>query len=101
MRSQPGYYSTPIPEWDQCDFRYRVVARIEMNERTAAMNRRPEDLFRAEAERLAKLPARERKAELAVHWRIAEDAKLLKVTRDYARHVAETLETLIREIRKK
>lgn len=65
------------------------------------MNTEQEAEYKAEAERLAKLPARERKAELAVHWRIAEDAKLSKATRDYARHVAETLETLIREIRKK
>ena len=53
---------------------------------------KPNDLFRVEAERLAKLSARERKEALAVHWRIADDAKLSQVTRDYARHVAETLE---------
>ena len=47
--------------------------------------------FRQEAKRLAQLPARERKEALAVHSRIADDASLSKVTRDYARWVAQTL----------
>ena len=55
------------------------------------------DLFQVEAERLAKLPARKRNAELDVHRRIADDNSLSQVTRDYARHVAETLELLIQE----
>ena len=58
------------------------------------------DLFRTEAERLAKLTARERKEALAVHWRIADDANLSQPTRDHARLVAETLEALIKDIRK-
>ena len=58
------------------------------------------DKFQIEAERLAKLPARERKAALEVHWRIANDPRLSQVTRDHARHVAETLESLVKEIRK-
>ena len=52
----------------------------------------PEHEYRQEAERLAKLPANERKEALAVHWRIADDAALSKATRDHARVVAETLE---------
>jgi len=61
------------------------------------MNR---DLFDVEAERLAKLSASERKAALAVHRRIADDAKLSQATRDHARHVADTLEALVKAIRK-
>lgn len=61
----------------------------------------PDDLFRHEARRLAKLPARQRKEALAVHQRIADDAQLSQVTRDYARHVAETLDSLIKAISKK
>ena len=34
------------------------------------------DLFRQEARRLAKLPARDRKEALAVHRRIADDTRL-------------------------
>jgi len=56
------------------------------------------DLFKEEARRLAKLPARQRKEALAVHWHIAEDARLSQATRDHARSVAETLETLIKRI---
>jgi hypothetical protein len=56
--------------------------------------------FRTEAERLAKLSARQRKEALAVHWRIA-DGDYSQTIRDYARHVAETIESLIKEIRKK
>jgi hypothetical protein len=59
------------------------------------------DLFRDEARRLAKLPACERREALAVHRRIADDTRLSQVTRDYARHVADTLETLVERIRKK
>jgi hypothetical protein len=64
-------------------------------------NRFEPDLFRQEAHRLADLPARERKAALDVHRRIADDPRLSKPTRDYARHVADTLEALIARIRKK
>jgi hypothetical protein len=53
------------------------------------------DLFIQEAHRLAWLPARQRKEALAVHWRIAEDARLSRATRDHARYVAQTLENLI------
>ncbi len=53
--------------------------------------------FLSEADRLAKLSARQRKQVLAVHWRIANDERYSKATRDYARHVAETLEALIKE----
>ena len=60
----------------------------------------PDDLFRQEAERLAKLSARERKAALAVHRRIADDPKLSQTTRDHARHVADTLEALVKGILK-
>ena len=56
------------------------------------------DLFRDEAERLAKLPARDRKAALDVHRRIADDARLSEATREHARTVADTLERLIRGI---
>ncbi len=52
-------------------------------------------LFRDEAKRLAKLSARERKAELDVHRRIADDTRLSSATRDHARYVADTLERLI------
>ncbi len=58
----------------------------------------PDSEFRQEAERLAKLSARHRKEALAVHWRIANDERYTKSTRDYARYVAETLEALLREI---
>jgi hypothetical protein len=61
---------------------------------------RRDDLFHREAERLAKLSARDRKEALAVHWRIA-NGDYSQSTRDYARHVAETLESLIKEIREK
>jgi hypothetical protein len=54
----------------------------------------PDSQFRQEAERLAKLSARERMEALAVHWRIADDGRLSRATRDYARNVAETLELL-------
>jgi hypothetical protein len=57
--------------------------------------------FRDEAERLAKLSARERKEALAVHWRIAEDASLSQSTRDYARHVAESLDAELRRLKQK
>lgn len=60
----------------------------------------PDDLFRVEAERLAELSARDRKEALAVHQRIADDARLSETTRDHARHVAETLEALVKDIRK-
>ena len=60
----------------------------------------PDDLFRVEAERLAKLTARERKEALAVHKRIADDARLSQATRDHGRLVADTLAALIRDILK-
>ena len=59
------------------------------------------DLFREEARRLAKLPARQRKEALDVHRRIADDPRLSETTRAHARHVADTLEKLIEEIREK
>lgn len=66
-----------------------------------ASKRRQPDLYRQEAERLAKLPARERKAALDVHCRIADDTRLSETTRTHARTVAETLEKLIAAIIKK
>ena len=57
--------------------------------------RREPDVFHQEARRLAQLPACDRKEALAVHRRIANDPRLSGATRDYARHVAETLEKLI------
>ena len=57
-----------------------------------------DDEFRQEAARLAQLPARQRNEALAVHWRIAEDARLSSATRDHARKVAETLERLIKAL---
>lgn len=60
--------------------------------------KRTPDLFRDEAERLAKLPARDRKAEIAVHRRIAEDTRLSVATRNHARTVADTLERLVEGI---
>ena len=65
-----------------------------------APKRRP-DVLRDEAERLAKLSARNRKAALDVHRRIADDPRLSDTTRDHARTVAETLEKLIDRIREK
>jgi hypothetical protein len=62
---------------------------------------REQDLFRQEARRLAQLPAGERKEALAVHRRIADDPRLSEATRDHARHVADTLETLIQTILRK
>ena len=62
------------------------------------MSKAKPDLFKEEARRLAQLPARQRKEALAVHWRIAEDARLSKATRDHARFVAQTLEALIERI---
>jgi hypothetical protein len=59
------------------------------------------DLFRLEAQRLAQLPARQRKEALDVHRRIADDPRLSEATRNHARHVADTLEKLIAEFRKK
>jgi hypothetical protein len=57
-------------------------------------------LFQQEAERLAKLSARERKEALDVHWRIA-DGDSAQATRDHARLVAEILEALVKEILKR
>ncbi len=57
--------------------------------------------FRDEARRLAKLSARDRKAALAVHWRIADDATLSNVTREHARRVAESLDAELRRIKRK
>lgn len=54
--------------------------------------------FRLEAERLAGLSVRDRKAALDVHRRIAGDARLSQPTRDHARTVADTLESLIAQI---
>lgn len=59
-----------------------------------------DELFRTEGERLAKMKARDREQALAVHWRIANDSQLARTTRDYARQVAETLEAIIKDIRK-
>ena len=63
-----------------------------------APKRREPDLFQHEAVRLAKLPARDRKAEIAVHRRIADDIRLSGATREHARTVADTLERLVAEI---
>jgi hypothetical protein len=57
-------------------------------------NRQQPDLF----QRLAQLPARERKEALAVHHRVSDDPRLSDVTRAHARHVADTLEKLIERI---
>lgn len=65
-----------------------------------AHKKQPE-LFQQEAARLAKLPARDRKAALEVHRRIADDPRLTDVTRNHARTVAETLERLIHGIMRK
>jgi hypothetical protein len=54
--------------------------------------------FKQEARRLADLPAGERRAALDVHRHIAEDARLSQATRDYAQHVADTLEKLVERI---
>jgi hypothetical protein len=62
---------------------------------------RQPDLFRQEAKRLARLPARQRKEALDVHRRIADDTRLSEATRSHARFVAETLETLVAKIRRK
>jgi hypothetical protein len=51
--------------------------------------------FRDEAKRLAGLSARERKAALDVHRRIADDTRLSSATREHARSVLDTLESLI------
>ncbi|MSR55798.1 MAG: hypothetical protein EXS09_21355 [Gemmataceae bacterium] len=67
----------------------------------ARSNLRQHDLFVQEAERLANVPARERKEALAVHRRIADDPTLRQGTRDYARRVADTLEKLVEEILRK
>jgi len=61
----------------------------------------PTEQERDEAKRLAKLPARQRKEALAVHWNIANNPRLSHTTRDYARRLAETLETLIKQILKR
>ncbi|MFO0805087.1 MAG: recombinase family protein [Gemmataceae bacterium] len=52
------------------------------------MSQKRPDLYQQEAERLVKLPARDRKAEIAVHRRIADDTRLSETTRDHARTVA-------------
>jgi hypothetical protein len=57
--------------------------------------------FRDEAKRLAKLAARERKEALDVHWRIADDATLSDVAREYARRVAEALEKELARLKRK
>jgi hypothetical protein len=62
--------------------------------------KRQADLFRQEAERLARLPARQRKEALDVHRRIADDPRLSEATRNHARYVADTLEHLVARIRK-
>lgn len=63
--------------------------------------REPPELFQQEAERLAKLPARDREAALDVHRRIADDTRLSETTRQHARAVAETLEEMVNTILKK
>jgi len=63
--------------------------------------RKQPDLFHAEAERLAGLPARQRKEALDVHRRIADDPQLSEATREHARTVTDALEKLIAEIRTK
>lgn len=59
---------------------------------------RQTDPLKQEAKRLAALSARDRKAALDVHRRIADDPKLSDVTRQHARTVLEALETLIERI---
>ena len=66
-----------------------------------APKRREPDLFQQEAVRLAKLPARDRKAALDVHRGIADDTRLSEATRNHARTVADTLQKLIEGIRRK
>ena len=61
----------------------------------------PTQQEREEAKRLAKLPARQRKEALAVHWTIANNPHVSQTTRDYARCLAETLETLVKQIRQR
>ena len=58
----------------------------------------PQDLYQQEAERLAALTARERKAAIAVHRRIADDHHLSSATRNHAQTVADALENLIAAI---
>jgi hypothetical protein len=60
----------------------------------------PDDAFRIEAERLANLSARHRKAALAVHLQIADNSTKSQTTRDYARHVFETLDAMVKHILK-
>jgi predicted secreted Zn-dependent protease len=71
------------------------------NKKDRAQAGDPDKETRAEAARLANLPARERTEALAVHWRIANDPTLSKVTRDYARRLAETLESELARLRQK
>jgi hypothetical protein len=61
--------------------------------------RRQSDQLLEEARRLAQLPARERKEALAVH--VADDTRLSQTTRTYARELVDTLEKLVKELRKK
>lgn len=61
---------------------------------------RQPDQLEQEARRLAALPARERKAALDVHRRIADDPRLSRATRDHARRVADMLAVLVERIRK-
>jgi len=56
------------------------------------------DSILAEARRLAKLPARERKATLELHRRIADDDRLSVATRNAARNVADALERHLRRL---
>ena len=67
---------------------------------TPKRNSRQPEAFEQEARRLAELPACGRKEALAVHRRIAEDARLSQATRDHARRVADTLEKLVARILK-
>jgi hypothetical protein len=60
-----------------------------------------EQEYRDEAERLAQLPAAERRAILAWHRDIAADAKLSKADRKAARERADALERLLQGRRRK
>jgi hypothetical protein len=72
-----------------------------MGKRQTTPRRKQPDLFHAEAERLAALPAQKRKEALDVHRRIAGDGRLSDATREHARTVALALEKLVAEIRQK
>lgn len=63
--------------------------------------RNRDDEHRAEAERLALLPLDEQREILALHQSVADNSKLPKRERDFARERVEALQRHLRRLRRK